>query len=54
MPTITPSFSHGNKEIQLLAGALEKVLSKIRSNRESKSYFANQDHLLSTVFRKIN
>lgn len=54
MPTITPSFSHGNKEIQLLAGALDKVLSKIRLNRKSKSYFANQDHLLSTVFRKIN
>ena len=54
MPTITPSFSHGNKEIQLITGALDRVLSKICQNRNRKSYFANQDHLLSPVFRKIN
>lgn len=54
MPTITPSFSHGSKEIRLTSNAIYNTLSKINFNMKRKSYFSNQKHLLLPVFRKVN
>jgi len=54
MPTLTQSAAHGQSEINKLERALESITKEFSLNLGSSSYFKNQSHLLSPVFRDIN
>jgi glutamate-1-semialdehyde 2,1-aminomutase len=54
MPTISQSWSHGDKEMKLFSRALNRTLDVLTSNVHSCTFFQEQEHLLAPVFRKFN